>query len=350
MKTRTFQLFILGTLFLLCAAPSITFKVLFPAPIDVPQHIQRIGLIDRSVPDNKILSIIEGGLTGEGIGQDKLGTQFALDGLNAMLQNSLRFHVYRTTEAMIGGSAIGAQFPDPLPWGKIEELCYDHDVDAIISLEKYDSDFIVTNASKDVKKKNADGQEITVKEFTAQGVTTVRIGFRMYDPKTKSIFDQHLYSHNNTWEAGGSSAQAAVTALISKDAAVKDVSYNAGFDYGRRISPSWYNVSRHYFRRAKGDDNLFEGALLMESNDWDNAKIALEIALENGHKKVRGKAAHNLAVIYEINGDLDKAKEYASLAWGKYKENESRDYGYELTRRMQNEAILDQQLQRETEE
>ena len=145
---------------MLCAAPSITFKVLFPAPIDVPQHIQRIGLIDRSVPDNNILSIIEGGLTGEGIGQDKLGTQFALDGLNGMLQNSPRFHVYRTTEAMIGGSPIGASFPDPLPWGKIEELCHDYDVDAIISLEKYDSDFIVTNASKDVKKKNADGQEI----------------------------------------------------------------------------------------------------------------------------------------------------------------------------------------------
>ena len=55
-------------------------------------------------------------------------------------------------------------------------------------------------------------------------------------------------------------------------------------------------------------------------------------------------------LIYEINGDLDKAKEYASIAWGKYKEKESRDYGYDLTRRMQNERILDVQLQREVEE
>ena len=98
--------------------------------------------------------------------------------------------------------------------------------------------------------------------------------------------------------------------------------------------------------------NIIEGGLTGEGIGQDKlgTQYALERALENGHKKVRGKAAHNLAVIYEINGDLDKAKEYASLAWGKYKEKESRDYGYDLTRSMQNEAILDAQLNREISE
>jgi len=38
----------------------------------------------------------------------------------------------------------------------------------------------------------------------------------------------------------------------------------------------------------------------MEANDWDNAKIALEMAVEKGHKKVRGKAARKMMVLEQI--------------------------------------------------
>jgi hypothetical protein len=51
---------------------------------------------------------------------------------------------------------------------------------------------------------------------------------------------------------------------------------------------------------------------MMEANDWDSAIEELNVALENGrHRKVRGRAAHNLAVVYEILGDLPKAREYS---------------------------------------
>ena len=85
---------------------------------------------------------------------------------------------------------------------------------------------------------------------------------------------------------------------------------------------------------------------MMQLNDWDKAIEALSNALETASRKDKGRAAHNLAVVYEILGDLDRAKEYTTLAWGRYKEKKSRDYGYILTRRINDRAVLENQLQK----
>jgi hypothetical protein len=73
---------------------------------------------------------------------------------------------------------------------------------------------------------------------------------------------------------------------------------------------------------------------MMETNDWDRAIEALEKAVETGKIKTKGRAAHNLAIVHEIIGDLETAKKWASDAWGLYGEKRSRDYGYLLTRRI----------------
>jgi len=148
------------------------------------------------------------------------------------------------------------------------------------------------------------------------------------------------------WDAGGGTILDAVVSLTQKNEAIRQVSYDAGFVYGKRISPSWYYITRHYFRHAKGDDNFAAGARMMEANDWDSAIEELNVALENGrHRKVRGRAAHNLAVVYEILGDLPKAREYAQMAWGKFKTRQSQDYGFILNERIKEQNLLEYQLE-----
>ena len=83
---------------------------------------------------------------------------------------------------------------------------------------------------------------------------------------------------------------------------------------------------------------------MMESNAWDAAIASLEKAIQTGHKKTKGKAAHNLAVVHEILGNLDQAKVYASDAWGLYKNKGSKDYGYWLTNRINEKRASDEQL------
>lgn len=314
----------------------IYFNAQVPAPYNIPHHIQSMAIIDRSIPEKEELNILEGVLTGEGVKQDKLATQVVIDGLNHSLQNSTRYNIIRTSEKM-KGSGSGSTFPEPLDWEKVEELCKKYDVDALVSLETYDSDFIVTHGTR---VKEGKGLEIY-----ARGVATVKCGFRLYDPGSRNIIDQYHFSHQQHWESGGNAIAAAVGTLLSKDAAINEASFQAGIVYGERITPSWVRIDRRYFRRSKGNPYMAEGARMMEVNDWDRAIDALTQAMEDSHSKTRGRAAHNLAVVHEILGNLEEAKMWASDAWGKYGIRKSRDYGYLLTRRINEQRLLEQQLE-----
>ncbi len=313
----------------------IYFDAQVPAPYSIPHHIRNLAIIDRSVPEKENLNLLEGILTGEGVRQDKLATQVVIDGLNHSLQNSTRYNVTRTTEKM-KGSGSGSTFPEPLDWGKVDQLCKKYDVNALVSLETYDSDFIVTNGTRTGGDKGI--------QIYARGLATVNCGFRLYDPSDRNIMDQYHFSHREHWETGGNSIAAAVGTLLNKNDAINEASFAAGMVYGERITPSWVRIDRDYFKRSKGNPYLAEGARMMEVNDWDRAIAALEKAVETGHIKTKGRAAHNLAVVYEILGHLETAKQWASDAWGRYGNRRSRDYGYILTRRINERRRLEEQL------
>ena len=106
-----------------------------------------------------------------------------------------------------------------------------------------------------------------------------------------------------------------------------------------------FPLSRKYYKRSKGDNNLAMGARMMEVNDWATAKSSLQQAVDTGKRKTRGRAAHNLAVVYEIEGNLLEAKSWAQTAWGNYKNKKSRDYLYDLNHRINENQILQQQLE-----
>lgn len=326
-----------------CVNPTIRFNALYPAEIDIPTEVRSVAIIDRTAPENKWLSIIEGGITGEGIGQDKEASQITLDGVSSILQNSERYHTVRTNEVM-KGSESGSTFPDPLSWEVVEQITKEYEVDVVLSLETFDSDFIVTDGTRVVEKKNADGVMIRLPEFYARGVASVKLGFRLYDPVERSILDQYHFTDNMDWEASGNSVHDAINHLVGKNAAIRDVSYNAGRMYAQRITPSWYRVTRIYYKKAKHNPDLEEGARWMEANNWDNAIVSLEKALERGDQKSRGMAAHNLAVVYEILRNLGNARDWAQKAWAQYENKDSKDYAYQLNRRIQDGERLKYQM------
>ncbi len=82
MKKTIYILFI-AVAFIFSGCKSTTYlQIMRPAAVTVPQNIKAIALVNRTVPEKKGLNIIEGVLTGEGIGQDREGVQKAMDGLS----------------------------------------------------------------------------------------------------------------------------------------------------------------------------------------------------------------------------------------------------------------------------
>ena len=122
MKRSRILIPVLAIAFLILAAPTMNFNVIIPALIDVPDHIKVAAMIDRTLVDDDASNVIEGVITGELIGEDKLATQILMDGVHAMLQNAATISIKRTTEVYSGGSPVSAAFPEPLSWDEIEAL------------------------------------------------------------------------------------------------------------------------------------------------------------------------------------------------------------------------------------
>jgi hypothetical protein len=337
MKKYSILLLLVSSILLLsgCGAARISFDVLVPAVRTVPDDVKSVAIVNRSLPSNEETNRLEGFITGEGRDQDSLPARFVLRGLDETLRGSALFRVIKTDEAL-KGSGIGTLLPEALPWETVESLCEKYNSDALLALEAYDSDFVVTGGAISDNLMN----------IQARGLVTVNCGFRLYHPASRMILDEYMYRHQMNWGTGGPSIIAAADALINRKRAIEQASLEAGSLYSSRLTPDWIYISRDYFKRGKGNYDLAEGARMMELNDWDRAIAALEKAVQSDKRKVRGRAAHNLAVIYEILGDLHRAKEWTTVAWGRNRIRKSKDYGYILTRRIQEQGLIDYQINR----
>ncbi|HNE49334.1 MAG TPA: hypothetical protein PK806_09125, partial [Saprospiraceae bacterium] len=90
---RYFYTVVLGILLGSCSSHTTAIRALKPATITLPDHIQSIGTIDRSMPEKGFSGILEGALTGEQIGQDKRGRQAAIEGFAKTLTQTPRFSI-----------------------------------------------------------------------------------------------------------------------------------------------------------------------------------------------------------------------------------------------------------------
>jgi hypothetical protein len=320
MKLKILNLLAGIFIFMLFAAPSISFDAKVPSWIILPDHISSIAVIDRSQRDAKLVNIIEGGITGEGIGQDDIASKMCIKGIVDQLSNSDKYKVVRTNVQM-KGKDNATDFAHPLHWKFIEQVCKENNTDAVLSLEYFDTDYI--------------GNHMKAK-----------VGIRIYDLTTRSISDEYAFNHEIFADHRNPDFIDMVTSYMDQDA-IKNLSYEAGIIYGQRIAPYWIRVSREYYNRPKRFDNLAYGARMMEVNNWEAAIPALEEATKAKKRKVRGRAAHNLAVIYEILGDYSKAKEWAQIAWGKYENKDSKQYTYILNQRIREIEQLEAQMKSE---
>ncbi len=340
---KTIIILILGLLFLNCTS-SINLRVLKPARVTIKQHVQSIAIINRTKPTSIAQTIIEGVFSGETPIQDASASLEAINGMVNSLNRSDRFRVVNTGLIM-DGSATGGSFPTPLKWSKVQQICKKHNADAILALEVMDSDFRVHHSTKMVNKKDKDGKVYKKKMFVAKGVATVKVGFRIYDNKKKTIIDQDYYTHKKSWRGEAVNKHKAIANLIRRDAAIKKASYSLGYDYGNMLTPTYVSVKRMMYKKSKYDSNIAVGTRKAEVNDWDGAAEAWEKATRSSDHKTAGKACYNLALAKEVLGDLDGAKVWAQKAYTDYGVDEGKAYVRKIERRIVDEQRLQEQME-----
>ena len=134
----------------------------------------------------------------------------------------------------------------------------------------------------------------------------------------------------------------AVEAVIGRKEAVLEVSNLIGHNYALRILPYRMRVARNYY--VRGTNNFTIAKRRAQTGDWDGAAALWEKEVPNSKGKLAGRACYNMAIISEINGDLNAAVNWASKSYVDYRNKEALGYLNLLQNRMaKNEQLVQQQ-------
>lgn len=366
--------------------PTTRIQVLQPAAFAIPEHISTIVTINRSVPQEKVGSIIEGALTGEAVYQDRDGATQAIAALTDALTRTPRFKVKTSGVEFEGGGVTG--MPLPINWQEIERLCQTYNADAVASLEVFDSDIhtnFATHEKTEEKKVTTTtstntgvkpnkiaanslttqnqasrgsgnnttnttnttnaattNRTITSNEYEATLYSSVKLGWRLYDPKNRRIIDEFMVSDNKEWNKKEKTKEEVMRQLPHPRDAVNQTSHAAGAIYGSRIAPMWASVERSYYK--KGNDQMEKAYHLTRTGKWKEAAAIWQPLTKSPDQKLAGMACYNMAIACEVEGQLSVAREWAMQAYEKHNNKNARSYANILRGRIAEQQKVNEQM------
>ena len=340
MKNFVFLL-IFAILVTSCATNQLYINVTEPAPVTIPPYIKKVGVINRSAStdETKVLDVVDKALSLEGKDLDKEGSIESIKGLSEELLKNERFSEVKTVEMDFRTPRLET-FPAPLTWEIVGQICRESGTDALFSLEKFDTDTRVNYSNRKVDIKTPLGV-IPGLEHEANMETLVKTGWRIYDPAGKMILDEFIYDESVVFHGRGINPLIAASALIGRKDAVKEVGNKAGHGYALRIIPFRLRVWRDYY--VKGTDNFKIAKRKAQLGKWDEAGELWMTETENPKAKVAERATYNMAIISEINGDLNAALGWAQRSYENYRNKPALKYVHILENRLYKNEVLSAQ-------
>lgn len=300
-----------------CKTQHLYLNVLEPAPVTIPAYIEKVGIIDRTMPtdESKPADVVEKIITLEGPDLDRDGAKESIKGLAEELKTNGRFTEVKTLDDIDFRTPETLLFPTPLTWEIVDRICNEKGIDALFALEKFDTDTHISYSKRNVSIKTPLGNVPGV-EHQANMETIVKTGWRIYDPSGRVLLDQFINQSSIVSTGKGINPVVAAAALLGRKDAVNQVSYKAGREYALRILPFTLRVMRDYY--VKGTNNFRIAMRKARTGKWGEAGELWNMETTNPSRKIAGRAAYNMAIISEINGDLDAALAWAQKSYEDY--------------------------------
>ena len=226
-----------------------------PAEVSFPSYVENLLIVDRTIYKQDTYSVIEGILTGELPGEDRSGVQAWIYSFRQRLGASPRFQTVVADE-MLPGNSLTHAFPEPLSWDKIHDLNRRYQTDAVVAIEIFDSDFDISNGSREIKGSDDNAQI----QYYADGTANIAIGIRVYDPETESIIDQQLFTRSSSYNATGVTLREAIEKLINKSDATRALSQGVGAEFANKIAPMPVRISRSFYGKSDKAPALEQGS------------------------------------------------------------------------------------------
>jgi hypothetical protein len=345
MIKNCFIIILISAAFMSCKTQELYISILEPAPVTLSPSIKKIGIINRSLPseETKKLDVIDKAVSLEGAELDKEGAKAAIKGLSDELLANERFtEVKPVSDIDFRTTGLGV-FPVALTWEIVEKICRESGTDALFALELFDTD---TKIGYNADKGNlaAPLGKISALASGAEIATLVKTGWRIYDPVNRIMPDEYLMNQEIVFGGRGINPLTTAAGIIDRKDAVRDAGFKTGQAYALRILPHSFRAERDYY--VKGTNNFKIAKRKAQTGNWNEAGGLWEKETNNQKGKIAGRACYNMAIISEINGELDKALGWAQQAYEDYKNRLALRYVRILENRKISKSILEEQEKR----
>lgn len=316
-----------------------------PAKITIPSHIKFVAVVDRSLPPNPVEKMVTGVIVGEDVNRNQSEAQQAISGLIHTINESSRLEA-TMSGLRLEGAQLGGTLPGPLPADTIAKICKEYNTDGVIALESFAYNTAVHTAQKAVNIVETGIKYGVVKAIgkTIETAATVndevpstvmvKVGFRFYDGTKETICDQLTYTHTYNRE---------VNNYFNYKHTANETSYFTGKLYAKRIVPSYIWVNRSYYKRPK-NSVMKMAARMATVGDWQGASDLWHKIEKESNRKKAGRASYNLALCYEVFGDLDQALFWCKKAKDTYKNNLAEEYLKLLEQRRLERNLIEEQM------
>jgi hypothetical protein len=315
MKNRAIYLILL-TCYSCSSTNLMSLSVLKPAPVSIPANIKTVAVVNRSKASNQTqtLDAIHKALSLESNDLQQAGASGSIRGLSDELMKNTRFTEVKPLNLDLRSFGAGI-FPTPMLWDSVEKICRESNTDVLFSLELFDTEsklgYMASPAIIPLGVTN-----IPAIASQVNMATSVKTGWRIYDPSSRTILDEYIIGQDIAASGSAINPAVAASSLIGRKEAVTDVGIKAGEAYAARILPCWIRVSRDYF--VRGNENFITAKRKAQSGNWDGAAQIWLQETKNMHGNIAGRACYNMAIISEINGDLDGAIQWAQKSYEDY--------------------------------
>lgn len=326
-----------------CASTNLmSLNVNKPAPVSIPPEKRSAAVVNRSADDNSTVDAIHRVISLETRNLQAEGAKASVTGLTDELIKDGRFSTVKPLGNLNLRSYGAGVFPTYLSWDTVEKICRESHTDVLFSLELFDAESKVGLGVTPGLLTNALGTVAAIDQ--PFGVNTrVRTGWRIYDPSTRNILDEYILYKDLTFQGQNNYPLSTANSLLGRQEAVRQAGIDAGQAYASRIVPYCLRVSRFYF--VRGDRNFIIAKRMAQSGDWDDAAKLWQQETASGSRKVAGRACYNMAIISEINGDLNAAIDWSKKAYEVYNNRLALSYVNILRRRQTDSTVLQNQTE-----
>ena len=227
-----------------------------------------------------------------------------------------------------------------LSQGMVTNLCLDNHANAVLSLDKIKisddltESFLIDSNTFLAELELRIESSWTIHYLNKAEVTTIQ------------------FKDTVNWESESYQRTKAMAGLPDRSDALIDGALTVGHKCANRFIPYWDKVDRYFFNSRK--EWMRKGMDSVYVKNWKSAISSWEIALKSEKSILtRAQAANNIAIGYEITGDIDKALEYAQISLNLFGQSKNvnydsilrvSDYISDLSRRKNEFPILKQQL------